>query len=176
VGDVDAAEAHHSLWEDQAEEFALVDENERPIGREPLSWQQLYRLYAAHCDREGLPYRLVDETPDGIVIEADTCAYFDTIAREVGREAAEEHNHLIAIDSTDRTIEAFLAGIGRADEFRGVMTTHRCFGGDACRIEFTRRDPAEPLQLGEPVERPGTRCFWLRHEQLTRPAKEEPGD
>jgi hypothetical protein len=166
LGDVDAAEAHHSLWEGQAEDYALVQPDQRPRKRQPLSWLELYELYRAHCDREGLPYRLVEATDDGLVVETDLCAYFDTICQEVGVEAAEEHNHLIAIDSTDRTIEAFFVGIGRPNEFRGVMTRHRCCGDDVCRIEFTRRDPAEPLELDEPVERPGRRCYWLRNAAL----------
>jgi hypothetical protein len=166
LGDVDAAEAHHSLWEGQAADFALVHEEQRPEGREPLSWQRLYELYKAHCDREGLPYRLVEATDERLVVEAHQCAYFDTIAQEVGLEAAEEHNHLIAVDSTDRTIEGFFVGIGRPNEFRGVMTRHRCHGDGTCRIEFTRRDPDEARRLGEPVERVGTRCYWLRNTAL----------
>lgn len=167
LGDVDAAEAHHSLWEYQAEEYSLVGRSERP-DEGPLSWQQLFELYKAHCDREGIPYELVEATEDRLVVEATQCAYFDTIAEEVGPEAAEEHNRLIAIDSTDRTIEAFFAGIGRPNEFRGVMTRHRCHGDSVCRIEFTRRDPEEPMRVGDPVERPGTRCYWLGNQALKR--------
>ncbi|MGH3004740.1 MAG: hypothetical protein ACRDOS_02340 [Gaiellaceae bacterium] len=166
LGDVDAAEAHHSLWEGQAEDFALVHEQDRPGEQDTLSWEQLYRLYKEHCDREGLPYRFVEATDDKLVVEAHQCAYFDTISKEVGEEEAKEHNHLIAIDSTDRTIEAFFVGIGRPNEFRGVMTRHRCHGDSVCQIEFTRRDPDEPEKLGEPLERPGARCYWLRNAVL----------
>jgi hypothetical protein len=171
LGDVDAAEAHHSLWEGQAEDYALVDHEHAPV-QGPLSWQELYRLYKDHCDREGLPYRFVEATEDKLVVEAHQCAYFDTISAEVGEAEAKEHNHLIAIDSTDRTIEAFFVGIGRPNEFRGVMTSHRCHGDSVCQIEFTRRDPDEAAKLGEPIERPGTRCYWLRNAALQRLAKE----
>jgi hypothetical protein len=171
LGDVDAAEAHHSLWEGQAEDFALVDEEHRPPkGR--LSWEELYQLYKEHCDREGLPYQFVEATEDQLIVQAHQCAYFDTICQEVGEEEAREHNHLIAIDSTDRTIEAFFVGIGRPDEFRGVMTRHRCHGDSVCQIEFSRRDPDEPSKLTEPRERPGTRCYWLRNAALQRQESE----
>jgi hypothetical protein len=172
LGDVDAAEAHHSLWEHQAEEYSLAVGDAEPQGG-LLSGQELYELYKAHCDREGIPYELVEATDDSLVIEARQCAYFDTIVEEVGREAAEEHNHLIAIDSTDRTIEAFFVGIGRPTEFRGVMTRHRCHGDSTCRIEFARRDPQEPSRVGDAVERIGTRCFWL--EGLALPPRREGG-
>ena len=172
LGDVDAAEAHHSLWEGQAEDFAIVDHEATP-SQGPLSWKELYRLYKDHCDREGLPYRYVSETEDKLVVEAHQCAYFDTICQAVGEDEAKEHNHLIAIDSTDRTIEAFFVGIGRPNEFRGVMTRHRCHGDSVCQIEFTRRDPDEPQKLGEPIERPGTRCYWLQNAGMRAEAGEE---
>lgn len=170
IGDVDAIEAHHSLWEGQAEDYAITPEHrDKPTG--PLSWQDLYEMYNAHASREGLPYDLVEVSDDRLIIESTHCAYFDTLVAELGREAAEDHLHLIAIESTDRTIEGFLHGIGREDEIRGVMTRHRCHGDEVCRIEFTRRDPDEAQQVGEPVERIGTICFFGPKETPQRPQK-----
>lgn len=160
LGNVKAIEAHHSLWEGQATDFALTPGEERSSDREHLPWEELFRLYKAHADREGLPYELVETTDDKLVIETRNCVYFDTISEEIGPEEAQEHNHLIAIDSTDRTIEGFLLGIGQQDNFRGVMTRHRCHGDETCRIEFTKRDPEEPFKLTEPVPRVGTRCYF----------------
>lgn len=160
LGDVQAIEAHHSLWEGQSADFALTPGHIKPEGTGEMSWDELFDLYKSHADREGLPYALVENSEDSLVINTKTCAYFDTIAAEFGREGAEEHNHLIAIESTDRTIEGFLGGINQENQIRGVMTKHRCHGDDVCQIEFTRRDPLEPLKLNEPLSRVGTRCFF----------------
>ena len=162
IGDVDAIEAHHSFWEGQAEDFALVP-GEGAEAAEILSWEDLYGLYNAHASREGLPYELTEISEERLVIDSTNCAYFDTLVVELGREAAEEHLRLIAIESTDRTIEGFLLGIGQQDDIRGVMTQHRCHGDGVCRIEFTRRDPEEARNVSEPLERTGTLCFF-RHE------------
>ncbi|GMQ85648.1 MAG: hypothetical protein BMS9Abin07_1215 [Acidimicrobiia bacterium] len=159
IGDVDAIEAHHSLWEGQAEDYASVTGHQREAA-EFLSWDDLYETYNAHTSREGLPYDLTEATGDRLVIESTHCAYFDTIVEEMGRDAAEEHLRLIAIESTDRTIEGFLLGIGQENEIRGVMTQHRCHGDGVCQIEFTRRDPGEALNVMGATDRPGTQCFF----------------
>jgi len=174
IGDVDAIEAHHSLWEGQAEDFALTHNQDDTLPAEALGWEELYKLYNDHASREGLPYELVEITDDGLTIESTNCAYFDTIVQEMGREAAEEHNHLIAVESTDRTIEGFLHAIGQDASTRGVMTQHRCHGDEVCRIEFTRRDEDEAANVSAAIGRVGTQCF-LGHElrvNMPAPTKE----
>ena len=159
IGEVSAIEAHHSLWVNQSTDTAIVPGHE-PDAEGQLTWRELYDLVRAHTVREGILHEIVDITQDSLIVETKKCAYFDMITYEMGREAAEEHNHLIAQDSSDRTREGFLQGIGRTDEFRGVMTRHRCHGDTTCRVEWTRRDPEEPHRLFEPVSRPGTICYF----------------
>lgn len=142
-GEVRAIETHHSIWEHQDQEAGEL--GVRDLGKAGVTWPELYELYKRSTDNEGIPFKLVEIHDDHMVVEAQSCSYFDTMCKVFGDAKGEELLHKIAIESTDRTIECFLAGIGQANEVQGVMVKHRCHGDDACRVVFSRR-----LQSGAP--------------------------
>ncbi|MGH3004737.1 MAG: hypothetical protein ACRDOS_02325 [Gaiellaceae bacterium] len=138
-GEVRAIETHHSIWESQDEEAGEVGVKE--LGKTGVTWEELYELYQEATDHEGIPFKLVEIADDHLTVEAKQCAYFDSMCHLFGQEKGEQLLHKIAIESTDRTIECFLAGVGQQHNVQGVMVKHRCHGDDGCRVVFTRRTP-----------------------------------
>jgi hypothetical protein len=137
LGEVRAIETHHSIWEHQDQEAGEL--SVRDLRKKGVTWEELYQLYRKTTDDEGIPFKVVEIAKDHMIVEAHQCSYFDTMCALFGQEQGEKHNHKIAIESTDRTIECFLAGISQGERVQGVMVAHRCHGDDACRVVFSQR-------------------------------------
>ena len=143
-GETKAIETHHSIWENQdleGGEHAMED-----LGAtEKMTWKEVMDRYFLATHNEGLPFYLVDETEEELVVETKQCVYYDSMCHVFGDDWGDRHLHKIAVESTDRTIECFLAGIGQEDKMQGVMTKHRCHGDEACQVVFTKRDRELPI-------------------------------
>lgn len=152
LGEVRAIETHHTIWEDQDQVAGEI--GVRELGKKGGTWEELYALYKEATDNEGIPFKLVEIAEDHMTVEAKQCNYFDSMCHVFGQEKGEGLLQKIAVESTDRTIECFLAGLGRQHDVQGVMVKHRCHGDDGCQVVFSKRTPG-----GAPSRARGTRDY-----------------